>query len=268
MQALTDCHAIGGALVWVGRDAGPPVPAAGGHGHVASRFRNRTMLYAVAAKVSCQSTSSTPRCRSFRVIRCRGEGKLPIYELDTAMPQLPQASDGLHPPKDLFHELPFPLTDVIARMPRGPAVDRTPASLLRHVGRDLQHADVSHKARHVVTLVRPDRTAGGRAGLQQQRAAARSAVPVAWVAQTLATSPCRLSSSTWPRYASLASFPPPFRCSIASGSVVDWCVSLRRRSPWKLTVGFPGSSGDRSAPRPGSGSSSGWPTLPTGSHPP
>ena len=34
MQALTDCHAIGGALVWVGRDAGPPVPAAGGHGRV------------------------------------------------------------------------------------------------------------------------------------------------------------------------------------------------------------------------------------------
>ena len=66
MQALTDCHAIGGALVWVGRDAVPPVPAAGGHGQVASRFRNRTMLYAVAAKVSCQSTSSTPRCRSFR----------------------------------------------------------------------------------------------------------------------------------------------------------------------------------------------------------
>ena len=58
MQALTDCHAIGGALVWVGRDAGPPVPAAGGHGPVASRFRNRTLLYAVAAKVSCQSTSS------------------------------------------------------------------------------------------------------------------------------------------------------------------------------------------------------------------
>ena len=27
-----------------------------------------------------------------------------------------------------------------------------------------------------------------------------------------------------------------------SGSVVDWCVSFERRSPWKLTVGLPGSS--------------------------
>ena len=89
----------------------------------------------------------------------------------------------------------------------------------------------------------PSAAASVREGLDESAAASRSAVPVAWVAQTLATSPCRLSNSTWPRYASFASFPWPFRCSIASGSVVDWCVSLRRRSPWKSTVGFPGSSG-------------------------
>ena len=42
------------------------------------------------------------------------------------MPELAQAADGLHPPKDLFDELSFPLADVIARMSRGPAIDRTP----------------------------------------------------------------------------------------------------------------------------------------------
>ena len=51
------------------------------------------------------------------------------------MPELAQAADGLHPAEDLFHEFSFPLTHVIARMPRGPTVDRTPADLLRHVGR-------------------------------------------------------------------------------------------------------------------------------------
>ena len=56
------------------------------------------------------------------------------------MPELAQAADGLHPPEDLLHELPFPLTHVIARMPRGPAIDRAPAGLLSHVGREGQVA--------------------------------------------------------------------------------------------------------------------------------
>ena len=83
------------------------------------------------------------------------KGELPIHEGDAAMPELAQAPDGLHPSKDLFHEFPFPLTDVIARMPRGPAIDRAPADLLRHVGRDVPDADVGHEARHIVALVRP-----------------------------------------------------------------------------------------------------------------
>ena len=129
---------------------------------------------------------------------------------DAAMPELAQAADGLHPAEDLFHEFSFPLTHVIARMPRGPTVDRTPADLLRHVGRDVLDAHVGNEARHIVALVRPDRAAPGEAlASSNSTAASRSAVPVAWVAQTLATSPCRLSSSTWPRYASLASLPCP-----------------------------------------------------------
>jgi hypothetical protein len=36
---------------------------------------------------------------------------------------------------------------------------------------------------------------------------------------------------------------PPLVASRASGSVVDWCVSLLRFSPWNFTVGLPRSSG-------------------------
>ena len=82
--------------------------------------------------------SGTPRLQipqPDQVIGGGGEGELPIHQGDAAMPELAQAADGLHPAEDLFHEFSFPLTHVIARMPRGPTVDRTPADLLRHVGR-------------------------------------------------------------------------------------------------------------------------------------
>ena len=84
-----------------------------------------------------------------------GEGELPIHQGDAAMPELAQAADGLHPAEDLFHEFSFPLTHVLARMPRGPTVDRTPADLLRHVGRDVLDAHVGNEARHIVALVAP-----------------------------------------------------------------------------------------------------------------
>ena len=82
--------------------------------------------------------SGTPRLQipqPDQVIGGGGEGELPIHQGDAAMPELAQAADGLHPAEDLFHEFSFPLTHVIARMPRGPTVDRTPADLLRHVRR-------------------------------------------------------------------------------------------------------------------------------------
>ena len=95
------------------------------------------------------------------------------------MPEFAQAADGLHPAKDLFYEFPFPLTDVIARMPRGPAIDRTPADLLSNVGRDGPDTDSGHKACHIVALVRPDRAARRALASSNSAAAARSAVPVA-----------------------------------------------------------------------------------------
>ena len=103
-----------------------------------------------------------------QVIGRGGESELPIDEWDAAMPELAQTTDGLHPPKDLFHEFSFPLTHVITRMPGGPTINRTPADLLRHVGRDVPDADIGDEARHIVALVCSDRAARRRAGLQQQ----------------------------------------------------------------------------------------------------
>ena len=219
MRALTDCQR---------RSTGVGGPRRGAAG--ARSWRSRTRRLQIP--------------QPDHVIRRRGEGQLPIDELDTAMPQLPQATDGLHPPKDLFHELSFPLTDVIARMPRGPAVDRTPASLLRHVGRDLQHADVVHKARHVVALVRPDRTAGGARwppatarrprvrpcplrGSHRRWRRAHADCPAARGPDTPVLPPSRHPSDA-------AS--PPGRSSTGA-------CRCAARAPWKLTVGFPGSSG-------------------------
>ena len=103
-----------------------------------------------------------------QVIGRGAESELPIDEWDAAMPELAQTTDGLHPPKDLFHEFSFPLTHVITRMPGGPTINRTPADLLRHVGRDVPDADIGDEARHIVALVCSDRAARRRAGLQQQ----------------------------------------------------------------------------------------------------
>ena len=64
-------------------------------------------------------------------------------------------------------------------------------------------------------------------------AASRSARPVAWVRHAATTRPERLSMSRWPMKHSLPSLPAPLRNSRASASVVEACVSLRRRSPWK-----------------------------------
>jgi hypothetical protein len=64
---------------------------------------------------------------------CGREGDDPVDEFPAAMPQLPQATDHLHPTKHLFHEFAFALAHGIARVPRGPAINRTEGLLLEAV---------------------------------------------------------------------------------------------------------------------------------------
>ena len=81
------------------------------------------------------------------------------------MPELAQAADGLHPAEDLFHEFSFPLTYVIARMPRGPTVDALPRTFCATWG----VTSWTRTSATIVVLVRPDRAARGGAGLQRPR---------------------------------------------------------------------------------------------------
>ena len=74
----------------------------------ATRLRQRTRLYAAAAKVKIQSTSRPPRWRSLRSRR-----------------------DGLHPAEGLFDEFALAMTDRVAHMTRRPPVDRAAAVRVR-----------------------------------------------------------------------------------------------------------------------------------------
>ena len=83
---------------------------------------------------------------------------------------------------------------IVARMPRGPTVDRTPADLLRHVGRDVLDAHVGNEARHIVALVRPDRAARGGAGLEPGR---HPRLDPALVARPLRLTPAESQVAAW-----------------------------------------------------------------------
>ena len=174
-------------------------------------------------RVNTQPTFSIPRCRTFRI------------------------GDRLQP-SALFNQLPLLLTDRVSLVPRGMSVDGaapTPLRVLRHVRCHLHVPAFAHEISGVIRLVRTDRdsmharnlfqhqhccmTLGGASGREDFR---RDDESVAVLCQQV------------PVVAQLGlTFPLPLRARRASGSVVDPWVSLLRFSPWKSTVGLPGSSG-------------------------
>ena len=100
---------------------------------------------------SCQQ-----RAQPDQVVGRGGEGHDPIDERVAAMSQLAQPTDGLQPAEDLLDEFPSPLTDGVARVPRGPAVDGAAFHLLRDVRRETQRPDGRDETRDVEALVAPD----------------------------------------------------------------------------------------------------------------
>src|SRR5215210_2009248 len=91
-----------------------------------------------------------------QVVGRRGEGHDPIDELSAAVPELPQATDGLHPAEDLLDQLPLLLTDGVTGLPGGAAVDRTAFRLLGDVRRDTEGADLGDKTADVEALIATD----------------------------------------------------------------------------------------------------------------
>ncbi len=104
------------------------------------------------------------------------------------MAQFAQPTHGFHPPEDLLNQLPFPLTDGIARVTRRPPINGA-VHLLRDMRRDRQGAHGRHKASDIKVLVPADGAAGGALASSNRYAASRSALPVAGVTHTLATNP-------------------------------------------------------------------------------
>src|SRR6516225_4658269 len=88
------------------------------------------------------------------------EGEDPLHEGAAAMAKLPEAADRLHPPEGLLDELPFTLTDRVARVPRRPSVDGAGAvpgrSVLGDVRRGSQVPQSGDTPALIVRLVTRD----------------------------------------------------------------------------------------------------------------
>src|SRR5215831_15526020 len=67
---------------------------------------------------------------SDQVVRCESEHEHPIDTLASSVSRLPKHRDRLRPSEDLLDELPLPLTDRVALVPGGAAVDRRIAPVL------------------------------------------------------------------------------------------------------------------------------------------
>src|SRR2546425_8476509 len=105
------------------------------------------------------------------VVRGDREGEHPGDALQPTMTELPQSADRLQPAKDLFYALALALTDLVARVARGPLVDGTAAMrvVLRHMRRDVQIAPVVDERGGVIILVAADGHAAVTRNLRRHR---------------------------------------------------------------------------------------------------
>ena len=163
--------------------------------------------------------------------------------------RLPEAADGLHPAEDLL--------DALADSAGSPR-SRDGASCARRSARPpsvtfcatcgvtLTLAAGGDEVAGVVALVAAERDAARADELRCRAlssASRRSAWPSACVDSKSTSRPLRFSISACAENESFGLLALALAASFASGSVVDSCVSFERFSPWKSTVGLPGSSG-------------------------
>src|SRR5688572_27118074 len=89
------------------------------------------------------------------VVRGGAEAKLPVDEASSPMPEFAQESHGLQPAEGLLDQFSLALTHGIARMARGPAIDRAPAGagVLGHVRRDAHPSHRTDPRPPVIQLV-------------------------------------------------------------------------------------------------------------------
>ncbi len=147
-----------------------------------------------------------------------------------------QAFYSVRSERQLMEQLDYNLL-FVAGMARGPAVDRRApvGSVPGDMRGDLEVAHRCDKAGHVEVLVTADgeRMPAGH-GCQYRLGHVALGGAVASLTRPSTSRPCRFSIRAWPMNDSLASLPLPLRNSLASGSVVELWVSLRRFSRWML----------------------------------
>jgi len=158
--------------------------------------------------------------------------------------RLAEQAGRLEPAEDLLDELPLSLAHDVAGVARGAAIDRTRTirGVLGHVRRHLQPAQTSHEIPGVIPFVGAHVTGGAaRAAAMASAALARRTVAGVRRASTAQAMTVLHQDVTLVAQLGLV------RLALAGqprlGSVVEAWVALRRVSPWKFTVGLPGSSG-------------------------
>jgi hypothetical protein len=121
---------------------------------------------------------------SHQIVSSTSEGEDPIHSAHAAVTQLAHQRDRLQPAETFFDPLPLPLTDGVACVPRGAAINRAAAAalvVLRHMRPHPQMAAFFHEVARVEPFVAPTVTGfvpGIFSGIHS--AASRSAVPLAW----------------------------------------------------------------------------------------
>src|SRR5271156_3983483 len=103
-----------------------------------------------------------------QVVGCGGKGEGPTDSGDSTMTSLAQSGDGLEPAEDLFHSLAPPLTERVAGMASGAAVDRA-VELLRDVRGDVVGPQCAHQFLLIVTLVGAQRDPALARALRRHR---------------------------------------------------------------------------------------------------
>jgi hypothetical protein len=160
------------------------------------------------------------------------QSEYPVDSQESAVTRLAQPGDGLEPTKDFFYTFALLLTNRVARMTSGAIIDDA-GQLARNVGSDLVVTQLLHEVLAIVSLVgtQCDPMLAGNffhhrhRGLRLGVAVSRSHATVDRQAVAILHQhvPCvrQLGLRAW-----TLTGPPRL------GSVVDWWVSLPRRSPY------------------------------------
>src|SRR5258707_15590410 len=100
-----------------------------------------------------------------QVVERRREDEQPAHSGDAAVARLAKQGDRLQPAKDFLDPFAPPLTEPVAGMPRGPAIDGTapPARVLRDVGGEAAGSHLRHQGARIVAAIGPQGGAGGHA---------------------------------------------------------------------------------------------------------